>query len=134
MEQNGLGHWERILDVLSYFTVLCNSVFLYWFRKKIIVQVRDLLMEVEFLLPFSVSWWRINQEGLLGPRNAFEGETVLEQRLMDKDMLDFLILIIFIEHLIVFIKFIMSTIISDVPVWVQKKLVKVQLEMEKLSI
>ena len=118
MEQNGLGHWERILDVLSYFTVLCNSVFLYWFRKKIIVQVRDLLMEVEFLLPFSVSWWRINQEGLLGPRNAFEGETVLEQRLMDKDMLDFLILIIFIEHLIVFIKFIMSTIISDVPIWV----------------
>jgi len=40
-------------------------------------------------------------------------------------MLNFLILIIMTEHLIVLIKFIMMSVIGSTPVWVQKQLVKV---------
>ena len=75
----------------------------------------NILNDFQFLLPLSVSWGRINTAGMLGPSLPIYKTN---KELYDKDVLDFLILIIFVEHFIILIKFSMSYFIGDVPVWV----------------
>jgi len=77
--------------------------------------VTNILTDIAFFLPFSLSWGRIDTSGLLG------ASVIEDKDLYDKDVLDFLILIIFVEHFIILIKFSMSYFIGDLPVWVQKK-------------
>ena len=75
----------------------------------------------------SLSWGRIDEKNLLGPST---GNIVLD----DKDMMDFLIIIILTEHMIVVVKVIMMDYIGDVPIWVQKKLITVNSKQEELNI
>ena len=49
-------------------------------------------------------------------------------------MMDFLIIIILTEHMIVVVKVIMMDYIGDVPIWVQKKLITVNNKQEELNI
>lgn len=53
--------------------------------------------------------------------------------LTDKDMIDFVILIIVAEHIIVAIKVLFSEILVDVPSWVQKKRVQVSNKQDLLN-
>ena len=48
--------------------------------------------------------------------------------------MDFILIILFTEHLIVFVKVFLSEFIGDVPVWVQKRLISVNSKNEELNL
>ena len=126
MDQNGLGAWMDVLEYIGYATVIMNCVFLYWFRLDFIRQAGDFLGYFKFLFPQQL---QANENGLLGPRefDDYEGVT-------DHDIVNFMILIILTEHCVVLTKFVLQTVIGDVPNWVSRQLIKVNTQMEKMSL
>jgi hypothetical protein len=54
--------------------------------------------------------------------------------LKDHDIMKFVIIMMFIEHVIVLVKVYLEEYIEDVPKFVLKKAIKVQREIEKLGI
>lgn len=100
---NGIGNWMSIMSFISYFAIPCNALILLVCRYPS-VQV-GIQQDLDSL--------------------AFEEKSVLVQWLERKDaetwtLRNIIVLAIFIEHIIIGIKIVISLIIPDVPFKVQE--------------
>ena len=129
LQQNGLGAWMDVLEYLGYATVILNCIFLYWFRMDFITTGYEQVYAFRWFFPDSLNKFIMKEIELLGPfkYSDYTGVT-------DKDMLNFCILIIITEHAIVFFKYLIMAMVGDTPVWVQKQLIKINNQMDKMSI
>lgn len=83
------------------------------------------MIDIQFIFPRSISV--SNFSNLLGVKSG------TERQLNDKDMIDFLIVIIFTEHFVVGLKVLLAEVINDEPSWVVKKMIQVNNKIEELN-
>ena len=135
--QNGLGAWEDVIGYLGIVTVVMNCMFMYWFRVQFIEIVQEHIIVLSFLLPESINDERTTAVTTPAFDTSFANGIINNaskiSALKNKDMLDFLIVIILTEHIIMFTRYLMLSLIGDIPAWVQKKQDTVNTQIETMT-
>jgi hypothetical protein len=116
-----------VINYLSFATVLMNCLLMFWFRNQIIPKVENLIIDLQFFFPSSISYSKYRITGYLGPSY---GDHIL---LTDKDIIDFIMVIILVEHAVIGLKVFLAEVINDEPSWVVKKMIQVNNKIEELN-
>lgn len=116
--QVGLGFWIYLLQIMSTLVVIFNCLFVFWFREQFISVSSQALQNLSGLFPDYI----IDRQKYFQDVNLLSvsiGDQVLG--LTEKEMLDFLIVIVVFEHVAFLIKYLIQDSIGDVPGWIVKK-------------
>jgi hypothetical protein len=126
-QTDGLGFWIYLLQYMSTLVVIFNCLFVFWFREQFISISAGALDSLRGLFPAYLIK-RAKYFKNLSLLSVSTGNTVIG--LTEKQMLDFLIVIVVFEHVVFLIRYLMQDIIGDVPGWVIKKQERAKTQFE----
>lgn len=108
-----------------------NAVFLFWFRD---IYAHQIIDTMEFLRIFYPDL-EASFNGRFSPSGALTKVFSDAQRAMaNKSALQFIVIIIVVEHFLFLLKYIVEEYIPDIVPWVQRSLIATQFQIEKIAL
>ena len=141
--ENGIGFFEEIVAILSKLTVIMNCLFLFWFRGIYAHQIIDLMAFMKNIYPRIETYTNEiikNTTIHIIRRFGVEKEEFMnmsqeaKESMMYKQALQFLVLIVVMEHFLFIFKYVVEEYIPDVVKWVERSLISIQFEKEKITL
>jgi len=130
---NGLGHWMIVIEWLNKATIMFNCLFLFWFRRHFAESINDKFGFLKFMFPPTSGNNLEEKLNLLlaDADDAFRAKIYSKvpeesDALQDHEIMQFFIILMFIEHFIILFKFFLEEWIPDTPPFVERRAIKVQ--------